>query len=68
MGRNQQSRHKIVIAGGRDAWKVAALLAKRNVPVIYGSIYDLPTSEAESYDVHYKAPEILRQARRQGDF
>jgi imidazolonepropionase-like amidohydrolase len=52
----------IVIAGGRDAWKVAGLLAKKNVPVIYDAIYSLPLSEAESYDIHFKAPELLRQA------
>jgi len=53
---------KIVITGGRDAWKVADLLAKRNVPVIYDAIYDLPLSEAESYDIHFKAPQLLSQA------
>ncbi|HEV7924237.1 MAG TPA: amidohydrolase family protein [Verrucomicrobiae bacterium] len=53
---------KIVIVGGRDAWKAADLLAKSNVPVIYDAIYDLPLSEAESYDIHFKAPELLRQA------
>jgi imidazolonepropionase-like amidohydrolase len=53
---------KIIIAGGLDAWKVADLLAKKNVPVIYDAIYRLPSSEVESYDIHYKAPELLRQA------
>jgi len=52
---------KIVLAGGRDAWKVGGLLASNNVPVIYSQIYGLP-SETESYDIHYKAPELLRQA------
>jgi imidazolonepropionase-like amidohydrolase len=52
---------KIVIAGGHDAWKVAGLLASNNIPVIYSQIYGLP-SETESYDIHYKAPELLRAA------
>jgi imidazolonepropionase-like amidohydrolase len=56
------NHYKIVIAGGRDAWKVADLLAKKNVPVIYDAIYSLPLSEAEPYDIHFKAPELLRQA------
>jgi imidazolonepropionase-like amidohydrolase len=56
----ETNHYKIVIAGGRDAWKVADRL--KNVPVIYDSIYTLPLSEAESYDIHFKAPEILRQA------
>jgi imidazolonepropionase-like amidohydrolase len=58
----ETNHYKIIIAGGRDAWKVADLLAKQSVPVIYSAIYNLPSSETESYDVHFKAPEILRQA------
>jgi imidazolonepropionase-like amidohydrolase len=58
----ETNHYKIVIAGGRDAWKAADLLAKKNVPVIYDAIYSLPLSEAESYDIHFKAPELLRQA------
>jgi imidazolonepropionase-like amidohydrolase len=52
---------KIIIAGGRDAWMAADLLAKASVPVIYDSVYEMPR-DFEPYDVHYKAPEILRQA------
>lgn len=52
---------KLALAGGRDAWKVAGLLASNNVPVIYSQIYALP-SETESYDIHYRTPEILREA------
>jgi imidazolonepropionase-like amidohydrolase len=58
----ETNNYKIIIAGGRDAWKVADLLAKQSVPVIYGAIYNLPSSETESYDIHFKAPELLRQA------
>ncbi|HTA29540.1 MAG TPA: amidohydrolase family protein, partial [Candidatus Cybelea sp.] len=58
----ETNNYKIVIAGGRDAWKVATLLAKKNVPVIYDDIYGLPSSEAVSYDIQFKAPELLRQA------
>jgi imidazolonepropionase-like amidohydrolase len=58
----ETNHYRIVIAGGRDAWKVADLLAKKSVPVIYDAIYSLPLSEAESYDIYFKAPELLRQA------
>jgi imidazolonepropionase-like amidohydrolase len=58
----ETNHYQIVIAGGRDAWKVAGLLAKGNVPVIYDEIYSLPASEVESYDIYFKAPELLRQA------
>ena len=58
----ETNKYKIIIAGGRDAWKVAGALASNNVPVIYDAMYTLPSSETESYDIHFKAPEILRQA------
>jgi imidazolonepropionase-like amidohydrolase len=58
----ETNKYQIVIAGGLDAWKVADALAKQSVPVIYGAIYSLPSSEAESYDLHFKAPDLLRKA------
>jgi imidazolonepropionase-like amidohydrolase len=58
----ETNNYKIIIAGGRDAWQVADKLAKDNVPVIYDAAYQLPTSEVESYDIHFKVPELLRQA------
>jgi imidazolonepropionase-like amidohydrolase len=54
--------YKIIIAGGRDAWMAADVLAEAKVPVIYDSIYTMPARDFESYDIQYKAPEILRQA------
>jgi imidazolonepropionase-like amidohydrolase len=58
----ETNHYKIVIAGGRDAWKVPDMLAKQSVPVIYSAIYTLPASDTEPYDVHFKAPELLRQS------
>ena len=54
--------YKIIIAGGRDAWMAADVLAAAKVPVIYDSIYTMPARDFESYNVQFKAPEILRQA------
>lgn len=56
------NRYKIIIAGGRDAWMAADVLAQAKVPVIYDSIYTMPARDFQSYDVQFKAPEILRQA------
>ena len=52
----------VVIAGGRDAWRVAKTLAKHKTPVIYESTFDQPARDTDSYDIQFKAPEILRQA------
>jgi imidazolonepropionase-like amidohydrolase len=54
--------HRIILAGGRDAWMVAALLAEQKVPVIYESTFDQPARDTESYDIHFKAPSILHKA------
>lgn len=53
---------KIVIAGGADAWKVADLLRKKNVPVLYSGVNELPRSNEDPYDVSFSAPETLRRA------
>jgi imidazolonepropionase-like amidohydrolase len=41
---------KPIIAGGREAWKVADLLAEKNVPVILGGVLQLPLREHDPYD------------------
>jgi imidazolonepropionase-like amidohydrolase len=53
---------KVFIAGGRDAWKVADLLATNHVPVIFESVFDQPARDTESYDVHFTAAETLHKA------
>lgn len=53
---------KINLAGGRDAWMVAGLLASNQVSVIYSDTFTLPARDYQSYDVHFKAPQILHQA------
>ncbi len=53
---------KAIIAGGREAWRVAEQLAKKDVPVIYGGIYTLPLREWDPYDVSYAVPALLHRA------
>jgi len=53
---------KITIAGGRDAWKAADLLAGNRVAVICDSTFSLPSRDTDSYDVQYSAPSILQKA------
>ena len=52
----------IVIAGGRDAWRAAGLLAKNKVSVIYEATFDQPARDTDPYNIQFKAPEILREA------
>jgi imidazolonepropionase-like amidohydrolase len=52
----------IVIAGGRDAWRAAGLLAKNKVSVIYDATFEQPARDTDPYNVQFRAPEILRKA------
>jgi imidazolonepropionase-like amidohydrolase len=52
---------KVGIVGGEEAWKVAAELARRNVPVILGSTESTPAADAP-YDAIYAQPGVLVRA------
>ena len=52
----------ITIVGGDDAWRVADLLARYNIAVIYDGIHSLPSRRWEDYDVHFTAPLKLYKA------
>jgi imidazolonepropionase-like amidohydrolase len=56
------NRLRMVLADGRDAWRVADLLASNSVPVIFNHVFSLPQSETDDYAVHFRAPSVLSQA------
>ena len=45
-----------VIVGGHDAWRVAELLKKYNIPVIYENVQSLPLRRWEDYDIRFTTP------------
>jgi len=53
---------RIAIAGGKDAWLVAGLLATNKVPVIFEHVYAQPLREIETVDAYMHAPEMLHEA------
>jgi imidazolonepropionase-like amidohydrolase len=53
---------KIILAGGREAWRAADLLATNHVPVIYEDAQNTPARDTDSYAAQFRAPEILRAA------
>jgi imidazolonepropionase-like amidohydrolase len=55
------SRRKFsgVIAGGRDAWREASLLASNGVAVAYEHVFTQPPRDVDPYDVQFSAPAIL---------
>ena len=57
----QQFGLRIIIQGGRDAWKVRDLLARTNTPVVLGSVQSTPAADAP-YDAIYAQPAVLHEA------
>ena len=55
-------KQKIVLVGADEAWKVAALLAEKKVPVIVGPTQALPASDDDPYDATMAAPAVLHKA------
>lgn len=53
---------KIVIGGGRDAWRAAAELAAAGVPVILDPVIGLPTRADEPYDAPFVNAATLAKA------
>ena len=53
---------KIIIVGGRDAWRATTLLKTNNIPVIYENVTSLPSRRFEDYDQTYKSPALLYEA------
>ncbi len=53
---------RAVIAGGRDAWKVADLLAQKKVPVVLGSLWTLPSNDYDPYDAPWANAAVLHRA------
>lgn len=58
----ERNNVRIIIAGGREAWKVADLLAEKQVPVILGATQALPSGEDDGYDQAYANPGQLYEA------
>ena len=52
---------KVIINGGRDAWKVRDELARRNIPVVLGSLQSTPAADAP-YDALFAQPGVLHEA------
>ncbi len=53
---------KLIISGAEDAWKVAAQLKEKNIPVIIGPVTDLPNNEDDDYDANFSHAAKLHKA------
>ena len=62
-------KYRIILAGARDAWMHADLLASNKIPVLFDRIYNqssslaaTPARDVDPYDIHFKAPALLHNA------
>lgn len=53
---------RMILADGRDSWRVTDLLKKYEIPVIIGGVHSLPYRRWEDYDTPYTTPLKLYQA------
>ena len=59
---SMEEKYSMVLVGGRDAWMLADLLARNEIPVIYEHTFTLPQQDVAPYDVQFKAPKVLVDA------
>lgn len=58
----RQQNIRMILADGRDSWRVTDLLKKYEIPVILASVHSLPARRWEDYDTPYTTPLKLHQA------
>jgi imidazolonepropionase-like amidohydrolase len=56
------NHYKIILAGARDAWMAAKVLATNHVPVVYEDTFTQPARDSDSYDAQFAAPKLLHDA------
>jgi imidazolonepropionase-like amidohydrolase len=59
---DEQKLSKLILLGGRDAWRFADELRARKIPVIYADLLATPSRGYESYDAAFTGPAKLLAA------
>ena len=57
-----KQKYRIIISGGRDAWKIADKLASSRVPVVFRHVFTAPNHINKPFDNHFRAPGVLANA------
>lgn len=52
----------VIIKGGSESFKIAALLKEAGIPVILDQLHSLPTSDDDDIDQPFKTPVMLQKA------
>lgn len=64
-----ERKYRVIITGGRDAWRLASELAAQKIPVIFERVFNDGDGlsagsirDTEPYDAHFRAPSVLVEA------
>jgi imidazolonepropionase-like amidohydrolase len=57
-----QEKVKVILHGGYDAPRCAALLKRHNIPVVIAGVYRVPRRRGDDYDASYTLPARLHEA------
>ncbi len=55
----ERNNVNMILAGGKDSWRVIPLLKEKNIPVIYTQTHSQPSRRFEEFDQSYKTPLML---------
>lgn len=58
----EETKVKLILSGGVDAWKVADELKKKNIPVLCGPFTVMPQETYDTYDAQYRTAGRLHEA------
>jgi imidazolonepropionase-like amidohydrolase len=58
----ERENFRLIIGGGYDAWRVAELLKKNEIPVIVGGVHRNPSRRWEDYDSPFTIPQKLYES------
>jgi len=58
----EEFKLKAIIGGGRESWKVAALLKEKDIPVLVGPMQTTPAHRTDPYEAGYFVPARLHAA------
>jgi imidazolonepropionase-like amidohydrolase len=58
----EEQKVKAVFYGAHQAWKAAEAVKKAGIPVVLGSLYEMPPVWEDGYDALYRNPVILHEA------
>ncbi|MBN1273600.1 MAG: amidohydrolase family protein [Candidatus Aminicenantes bacterium] len=53
---------RAIFLGAHEAWKVAKEIKESGIPLVFGSLYELPVYWEDGYDALYRNPRVMHEA------